>query len=112
MLAEYSPLPTSLVEKLKKSAGGQQQQQDPMQNPAFMLEQAKLANESKAQDLAMLQEQNKSKELDFKIMEAQGKGQIAVMQDQTERRRIDVDEMEAAASLVTATRPPEPKQVN
>ncbi len=105
MLAEYSPLPTSLVEKLKSM--GQEEPQDPTQNPAFMLEQAKLANEAKEIDLQMLQEQNKAKELDFKISEAQGKGMIAVMQDQTERKRVEVEGIEAMASLVEAQRPPE-----
>lgn len=111
LLAEYSPLPTSLVEKLK-SMGGEQEQQDPTQNPAFMLEQAKLANDAKELELELLREQNKSKELDFKMVEAQGKGQIAVMQDQTEKQRIGVEQIEAFASLVGAQRPPEPVRIN
>lgn len=105
MLAEYSPLPTSLIEKLKSMGQAQQQQQDPTQNPAFMLEQAKLANAAKEIDLQMLVEQNKSKEIDFKIMDAQGKAQIAVMTDQTERQRIGVDRIDAMASLVDAQTP-------
>lgn len=105
MLAEYSPLPTSLVEKLKGL--GQGQEQDPTQNPAFMLEQMKLQNEAQATELAVLQEQTKAKELEFKIMDAQQNAQLAVLQNQTERERIGVDEIEAMASVMEAQRPPE-----
>jgi hypothetical protein len=105
MLAEYSPLPTSLVEKLKSMGQEQQQQQDPTQNPMFMLEQAKLANASKELELEMVREQNKARELDFKIMEAQGKGQIAVMQDQTEKVRAGNETIQAYAALAEAQKP-------
>jgi len=105
MLAEYSPLPTSLVERLKTMGQEGQQAQDPTKNPAFLLEQAKLQNAAKEIDLQVLQEQNKARELDFKIMEAQGKGQIAVMQDQTERERIGNERIEAYAALADAQKP-------
>lgn len=105
MLAEYSPLPTSLVEKLKSMGQDQQQQQDPTQNPMFMLEQAKLQNASKELELQMMVEQNKARELDFKIMEAQGKGQIAVMENQTEQSRARNEEIQAYAALAEAQKP-------
>ena len=105
MLAEYSPLPTSLVEKLKGMGQQEQQQQDPTQNPAFILEQAKLANAAREIELQTLQEQVKAKELDFKMAELGQKGQLAVMEQQTEERRISVDEIDAYAALAEAQKP-------
>jgi len=105
MLAEYSPLPTSMIEKLKSMGDQQKQQQDPTQNPAFMLEQAKLQNASKEIELQMLQEQVKAKELDFKMAEMGQKTEISMIEQQTERQRIGVEQIEAYASLTEAQKP-------
>jgi hypothetical protein len=112
-LLDYSPLPTSLVEKLKQ-VGQQQAQaaQNPQANPAMMLEQAKLANESKALDLQMMEQQIKSKELDVKLAELQQKQNSDYLTSQTERGRQSVDTLEAYAHLAEATRPPDPQKMN
>ena len=112
-LLDYSPLPTSLVEKLKTMGQQQMQQaQDPQANPAVMLEQAKLANENKQIELQMMQEQIKSKELDVKMAELQQKLSSDAMTAETERGRQNIDQIEAYAHLAEATRPPEPQSVN
>jgi hypothetical protein len=112
-LLDYSPLPTSLVEKLKTMGRQQMQQaQDPQANPAVMLEQAKLANENKQIELQMMQEQIKSKELDVKMAELQQKLSSDAMTAETERGRQNIDQIEAYAHLAEATRPPEPQSVN
>jgi len=106
IIAKYSPLPTSLIEELQQSMQqGQQQGPDPAQQAAAQLEQMKLANENRNIELQMMQEQNKAKELEFKMAELQQKGVISVMDNQTEKERIDADKLKSLASITQATRP-------
>lgn len=109
-LADYSPLPTSLVEKLKQV--GAQQQQNPAAQMAAQVEAAKVANQGKELELQMLQEQVKAKELDVKMVEIQQKFASGQMEAETERGRQNVDQIEAIAHLTEAQRPPEPTRIN
>lgn len=89
MLAEYSPLPPSLVEKLKKSAQEAEQQQaqpDPMQQAALaieaqkmQIEAQKLANEQQKMQLEMVKLQVEAKKLDVEMRKAQADETVAML---------------------------------
>jgi hypothetical protein len=113
LIAEYSPLPTSFIEKSKALMAQQEEQgPDPLQQQAMQLEQLKMQNAGREIELQMMQEQNKAAELQFKMAELQQKGATSVMEQQTERERIGVDRIEAFASLRAAENPPQPAKAN
>lgn len=93
LLAEYSPLPTSLVEKLKQSAQESQQAaqeapMDPIQQASLQIEMTKLGNEQKKMQLEFIKEQNKAREIELKAS--------------LEARKLDIEEKRVRSDALSA----------
>jgi len=108
-LADYSPLPASLVGKLKDMA--KQQQAQPQQNPAAMLEAEKIALEREkiANERMKLQNERAKIEADAQSSQIDAVGDAADRQIQA--AQTENDRIRAMAELVAAQNPP-PVRVN
>lgn len=109
LLAEYSPLPTSLVEKMKAMLQEQQQgtgQPDPMQQAAMQLEQGKMALEAEKIQLEMAKVQADREKTAMEMMKIQLEAGTSAMEQQTERQRIQSDGLGHIASIQSAQAQP------
>lgn len=108
ILAEYAPLPASLVEKLKESVKASQEghgQPSPQEQVAMQLQQAQLQLEQ--QKLA-----NESAKIANDQQKNQNDLQIAMMQSDNERRRIEADTLQAIADANRPQPAPRAEGVN
>jgi hypothetical protein len=109
MLAEYSPLPSSLVEKLK---GAQKQaQQDPQSNPAVQLEQQRMQLEAEKMKLEgdkialeRMKVQQEAASLGIQLQIEQVKAGASVA---TAQAKADAAQSNAINSMISAANPPQ-----
>lgn len=107
MLAEYSPLPTSLVEKLKgMSQQAQQQQQNPAQQIGVQIEMKKLELENAKIEL----EKAKIAAEMRKLQSDENMAQIDMAENaadrELERERLSVQKIDQIGQLISAANPP------
>ncbi|XAI96510.1 portal protein [Microcystis phage Mae-JY35] len=107
-LAKHSPLPSSLVDELKQLAEGAQQgqqQPDPMQQAAMALEANKIALDGERIKLDTLKVQAERERTAYEMRKLEVEGTLGVLEQQTERRRINADELGTIADIQKASQP-------
>lgn len=87
-ILEHSPLPTSLVEKMKEDMA-KGQEQNPMAEQAQQLEMRKLASEAAENEAKAMLDQARAQQLG---VEAQVKPMLAMSEAETQRRKLAIDE--------------------
>lgn len=108
LIAQYTPLPTSFVDKMKELQQSKQQKPDTqaqMQQMAMQVEQGKAMLEMEKLKVEMAKIQADREKT---AMEAQQMGidlELGFMEQQTERQRLGVDQIEAYAALEAARNP-------
>ncbi len=108
LVAEYSPLPQTFIEKVKAMVQKAQeggQEPDPMQQAAMQMEQQKLALEGEKMQLEMAKIQAEREKTQLEMAKMQSEGQLAVIEQQTERQKLGVEQIKAYASLTQAQNP-------
>lgn len=108
LVAEYSPLPQTFIEKVKAMVQKAQeggQEPDPMQQAAMQMEQQKLALEGEKLQLEMAKIQAEREKTQLEMAKMQSEGQLAVIEQQTERQKLGVEQIKAYASLTQAQNP-------
>lgn len=115
LLAEYSPLPASFVEKIKQMIGQAQtqKQENPAQQAAMALEQGKMQLEAEKLKLEMAKVQADRERTAMEMQKLQMESFTGTLQQQTEREKIGVDRIKAYADLTQAQKPdPLPTRMN
>lgn len=104
VLAKYSPLPQSFIEDIKRSMA-QGQEQNPAQQMAAQVEQAKMALEADKLKLEMAKIQSEREKTALEMQKMGIDAQTSMMEQETERQRLGVDRIEAFAHLAEAQNP-------